>query len=367
MSGTLFPNTSSRPGTAYEGVGSGDIIATQLDDVTTPRGNTTKLFPNCTEILESGMSTIFFTPTNPSVYIGLAFLHITLLAITLAASSVALGLICRLSQHPSKLAFYWICLFCIIGPSSYALLMDFSLLFDYPAIGRCEKKWEGAIYWLAHSQFETALIWIFAFNAVLLYTSICRHTTTFSKTKVNAVLMGIVSLAFLESALWVYLTENYSAIRCKVRGSFCVTVFEGNPAIIVTLEYIRILLAFLPEIIAVPLCIILYWRKVKKSLTTINQTLARSLIHVSISLLVGTFLCNLPTMLIHFSTYHGHKRIFVNLISTYTLQFNYLLHPLLIIALHRDLREKVKEKIRRLLKLSTTQQSRDIELQEVQG
>ncbi len=298
---------------------------------------------NCTLFLNAtAITSIFNTPTSEVIYTSLAIAHIvfSVLPSTLLAT-VAYYLISQLTKHPSKVVFQWICLFCILGPGSYTLLMDISLILDVPAIGRCERKWEGALYWLAHSQFETSLLWIFAFNAIILYASIQRNTTEFNKKLVHFAISCIVAVAFLESTLWVMLTEKYVVARCKIRGSFCVAIFGGDPLTIVLLEWTRILIGVLPVLVSVPACLALYWCKVKKSLISINQSLNQSLINLSIALLTGTFLCNLPTMILHFATYRGSERTFVSLATTYALQLNYMLYPLLILTLHRDLRESI--------------------------
>lgn len=293
---------------------------------------------NCTAFLNATNYSIFNTPTHMGIYIGLAIMHISFSIFpALLLATVAYNLISRLTSHPSKVVFHWICMFCIIGPCTYPLLMDISLFLDVPALGRCERRWEGAIYWLTHSQFETSLLWMFAFNAIMMYVSIRRETPQFNKKLVHFVIACIVVVAFLESTLWVMLTEKYVVARCKIRGSFCVAIFGGDPLTIVLLEWSRILIGVTPALVCVPVCLTLYWCKVKNNVIN-NQNLAHSLINLTIALLAGTFLCNLPTMLVHFATYRGSERTFISLATTYALQLNYLLYPLLILILHRDLR-----------------------------
>ena len=312
--------------------------------------------PNCSELLNDSSMSIFSTPTDPKAYIWLAVAH--LLAIIIPACitvTVAYNLVSRLSGHPSKLIFKWICLLCLICPCTYAALMDASFIFDIPLLGNCEKRWQGAIYWLAHSSLETSLLWIFALNPAVFYISIIRKTTNYSAKKVNAILFGIVMLAFMESSLWVFLTESYVTTRCKVRGSFCLVVFEGAPpTAIIFLEYLRILIGVVPALVSVPLFVGLYVRKVKNSVRHFNPALSKSILNVCVALIVGAFLWNLPTMLLHFATYHGSQRTFVSLVTTYTLQLNYVLHPVLIITLHKDLRKSISKRFRRMFRIRCT-------------
>lgn len=328
-----------------------DVSSIQPSSSESGSGSSNEETFNCTEYLNMTAMDIgiLSTPTNHAVYITLAMLHIlfSIFPATVLAL-LANGLITQLTPHPSKVVLHWICVFCIVGPGTYALAMDISLFVDIPALGRCDREWEGAIYWLAHSQFETSLLWIFALNAVVMYISVRRKTTHFNKKLVHLVTAVIVLVAFLQSIIWVMITEKYVVHRCKIRGSFCIAIFGGDPLVIVLLEWARILIAVTPVLVCVPLSLALYWRKVKKSISKINKNLAHSLTHLSIALLAGTFLCNLPTMLTHFATYRGQQRTFVSLATTYALQLNYILYPLLILILHRDLREAICNQLRKV-------------------
>ncbi len=86
------------------------------------------------------------TPSSPSA---LATLHILLIVLpSLLFNTLAIVLLNKTNKdkHPSVDVFYWICTVCILGPCSYGLLMDLSLLFDQPFIGQCLTQWQGAIY-----------------------------------------------------------------------------------------------------------------------------------------------------------------------------------------------------------------------------
>jgi hypothetical protein len=307
---------------------------------------------NCTEIIETmnSMEGVLNTPVDPIAYTWLAFAHILTVIIPACTTvAVAYNLIARLTDHPSKVIFKWICVLSLVSPCTYATLMDLSLILDKPIIGRCEENWEGAIYWLVHSTFQTTLLWIFALNPVMIYITTWRRTTHFSKKKLNCILLGILILAFLESCLWVFLTEFHVEKSCRVRGSFCVVLFKSPPEVVVALEDLRILVAVTPALVSVPLFVSLYYCKVRESVR-FNPALFNSILNVSIALITGAFLWNVPTMLFHLSTYHGYQRTFVSLVTTYTIQLNFVLYPLLIILLHKDLRKKVVEMFWRMLR-----------------
>lgn len=297
--------------------------------------------PNCSELLNQQKSTIYHTPTQPGVYVGLAVFHLGLVVFpSLLATIMAGHLVSKMTDSPTKIVQKWICILCVINPATYAIVMDFGLVFDYPMIGQCENKWKEAIYWLVHSLLETTLLWFFAFNAVVFYTSIHQRVLQQGLYKIYAILGGIAIAAFLHSLLWVLLVENFSTMQCRIRGSFCVTFFQApHPAIIAILQYTRILISTLPVLVLVPVSVFLYWRKVKK-IVKFNKSLAHSVANISTALLVGAFLWNIPTLLIHLATYHGAQRTLLNLIITYIFQFNYLLYPLVIISMHKNLRRK---------------------------
>ena len=289
-------------------------------------------------INDANMPAVLQTPTNKAAYIVLSILHIVGIQVPAFLISVmTLYLLSKLTYHPCKVILRWMCVFSAVSPSSYAFLMDLSLIFDQPIIGHCERKWEGAIYWLLHSQIETSLLWIFTFNVIIFYASIHYNTLHFSIAKINGIIIGIISAASLESMLWVFLTEYYGAINCKIRGSFCVTIFSGNPAVLMTLEYVRTLLAVVPIVIVVPLCMYLYWRNARNG----TVELKKPLVQLIVALSVGTFLWNAPTVILHFATYYGERRTFISFFTTYMLQLNHCLYPIIIATLHRDMRENL--------------------------
>lgn len=329
-------------GNEGEELGSGLFFSSGTDTF-----NITNITDNssCSEFLNASAAkaTILGTPTNPEPYVGLAVAHLLLILVpTLLVSILSLYLVSTINRHPSKVAFYWLSSVCIIGVCSYSLLMDLSLLVDAPLMGSCQLRWVGAIYWLVHSALQTSLLWIYAFSAVLFCLSIFRNATSFDARKVNAALAGIVTFALLESCLWVFLTEDYVERRCQVRGSFCLVVFrEGARKAVLALEYLRVIVAAVPVYVGVPVSVGLYWKEVKRSVVELNRTMSRSLTNISVSLLVGTFLWTVPTMLVHLVTYRGLERPYASLLTTYMLQLDYLFFPAIIITLHKEMRLRV--------------------------
>ena len=305
---------------------------------------------NCSAI-NSNISFFYLkTPTDPFVYVSLGFFHLFFIAVpSLMISLMALKFFMKQPQNTLKLIFFWMCLFCAVSPSSYGLLMDLSLITDFPLIGRCEMKWEGAIYWLSHSHFETSLMWIIGFSAVMLYVSIHCGTITFKKKKINLALFVIVLSAFVESTLLVLLVQNHTAKSCKVRGSFCVSLFDANPSTMLALEYSRISIAFLPMIISMSASLFLYWRKIKKSSIEFDAFFTKSLAYIVTFLLIGTFIWTLPTAITFLLTYYGERKTFIHFMGSLLFQINYPFFPVLIIALHKDQREKLIAEIRGII------------------
>jgi hypothetical protein len=281
-------------------------------------------------------------PRATGVYIALAVCHMFLIAIpAVVLSSLAMFILVKksLSRHPTSLVFFWICVICFLGPSTYGLLMDFSLIFDVPLLGRCERQWEGMILWLSYACATTAYDFLLGFNAITFYVSLRWNIRRFNLLKLNLILVGVLVLSIVVASLFLVIAESQVVFSCKIRGSFCVTSFGGKKAAAIALEVIRVAAAVLPVNISVGISLFLYIKRVRKNVVQADATILHSLIRLFVVLALGGLLWNGPTLLVHFSSFDGSQRSFVEMLSTFTLQQNFSLLPLLVLSMHKEVRE----------------------------
>lgn len=318
----------------FSGEGSGgDIAVLRNDSHLCPPNATFQLFGQH-----------YLIPRDAGVYIALAVCHMAFILVpSVILSSLAIYILVRrsLSRHPTNVVFCWICVVCIICPCTYGILMDLSLILDRPLLARCENRWEGLVLWLSYGCAIGTYDALLTFAAITFYVTLHFNIRRFSQCKLNTALACVVAFAVLSASFWLVLAESQSVGGCKIRGSFCVTTFGGKMPVSITLEAVRIAIAILPLIISVVISLVLFYRKVRSSVLNFDHAMLLSFMRLFSVLAFGSFLWNLPTLLIHFASFNGTQRNFIEMLSTYTLQLNFVIFPLLTLSMHKEVREAV--------------------------
>ena len=295
-------------------------------------------------------NTFVSTPSSPSVYISLAMLHLLFIVLpSIFFNSLAIVLLYKTNKdkQPSVVVFYWICTVCIAGPCSYGLLMDLSLLFDQSVIGDCLIQWQGAIYWYSHSFFNSMLFWLLGILSIVLYLTI--GGSKIPAKFINMALCCIVAFFIFETLAFIIGIETQSENFCFVRGSFCL-VFYTDSIVVVFIGFTRVLIAFPLSATIVVIMVILSFIKVKRSTITIDKALFRFLARLITVMITAAFLVTSPSAFLYFGSYHGFHQGFMELITTYVLQINYVLYPMLILTMHKKARKMLKKELYSLFK-----------------
>ena len=273
-------------------------------------------------------------PRQSSVYLALAFLHLFFVVIPAVVLS-SLALYERLRKHPANIIFCWILVVCIMGPCTYGLLMDLSLIFDQPVLGRCERRWEGIIQVLCALYAVPVYNFLLAFSAITFYVSLKKNITRVNIFKMNVIAAVVVACAFIHVSFWLILAESKFDTRCRIRGSFCFTFFSSDRTVITVLEVFRVGFNIFPVIFIAIAMSILYLLKVRSSVITLDRDVVKSIVCLFLFLAGGSVLWNLSTVILHFGSFDGTQRGLIGLLSTYTIQLNFILFPLLVLVLQK--------------------------------
>lgn len=67
-----------------------------------------------------------------------------------------------------------------------------------------------------------------------------------------------------------------------------------------------------------------------------DMAAVKSILYLFLVLSGGSMLWNIPTLIMHFGSFDGSQRGLIEMISTYTLQLNFVFFPLLVLVLHRE-------------------------------
>ena len=321
--------------------------------------NTTLITPNATLTVLNGCKVEALvtgnTPTTPVAYTALAVLHLVVVVLpALALNSAVLLLLSSLPKEKRQLstAFYWTCTASIVGPCTYGLLMDLSLLSGQPILGDCLVQWQGGIYWYSHHTLISFLNSSIALQSVLVYLTVSSSIKA-QRWKVNVAHTAVFLALLIVMIALAFGIETRSATRCHICGSFCLVIFTDQTTV-TALGAVRVVIGFPMPALVVLSTFILSVVKLKGS--SINKKLMQSTLRLVSTMLVGTFLITAPATILFFrnTSHHGFHRDFIELVSTYCIQLNYVLHPVLILTLHKQVRERPKTWIHSLLRMRAT-------------
>ena len=306
---------------------------------------------NVSEHCPNNLSTTLFghsfkVPRDPETYILIALCHIVFILIPCAMlSPITMYFFVKktLSKHPTNLIFCWIAFICFIGPCGYGLLMDLSLIFDVSLLGRCEQPYEGTLPWIIHTSILFSYQSLYSFIAIMFYVSIRFNIQSFSKFKLNLVLAVIVTVSVVFVSLLWLTAEDVNSVKCKIRGSFCVTTFsEGRERAALLNEVIRASAGTLLPTTSVAISLVMYYRIVRANVVRFDGNLMKSMLKLVIVLSAGCILWIIPNVIIHFGSFYQPKRSFIELITTFSFQLNYLSCLLFSLTLHKELRSQIK-------------------------
>ena len=268
----------------------------------------------------------------------------------LALNSAVLLLLSSLPKEKKQLsnAFYWICIASIIGACTYGLLMDLSLLSDQPILGDCLEQWQGAIFWYSHHILISFLNSSIALQSLLVYLTVSSSIKA-QRWKLNMAYTALLLTLTIVMIALAFGIETRSAARCHIRGSFCLIIFADQTGV-TTLGAVRVVVGFPIPALVVLSTFILSVVKLKGS--SINKKLIQSAMRLVSTMLVGTFLITAPATILFFrnTSHRGFHRDFIELVSTYCIQLNYVLYPVLILTLHKQVRERPKTWLHSLLR-----------------
>ncbi len=165
----------------------------------------------------------------------------------------------------------------------------------------------------------------------------------------NIAFCCILTLFIFETLAFIIGIETQSKKFCHVRGSFCLT-FYTDSGVVVFVGFVRVSIGFAIPATTVVIMVILSFIKVKRSTMTIDKALFRSLARLITVMITAAFLITSPVLFLYFGSFHGFHKGFIELISTYVLQINYVLDPILILIMHKRPQQMLKKKVCSLFK-----------------
>ena len=120
-------------------------------------------------------------------------------------------------RDPVAILFMCITAVCILGPLTYGLLLDLSLITDFPLLGSCEAL-RGQVFWFSVFFFEILLLTSNIPLAVMQYVSVRWGKRLSAQSTILIFIMLACLVLILTSVNFIYVAS--SAIF-RMRGSLC--------------------------------------------------------------------------------------------------------------------------------------------------
>ena len=285
------------------------------------------------------------------IYKASGILHLLLVVIpVLTLGPLVVGLFAsnKKFRDPASILFMCNTCVCILGPLTYGLLMDISLITDIPVLGSCE-MFGGRIFWFQLVTYQLTLMVSNSITVVVQYITV-RWGQKKLPIKLTVTLFFIVALLNFIVSFYNLQTEGTVPIRgslCHETGSFLISG-------IITIFFI-----LLPSAITVGMFSFLTVKYVKNN-TIDNKKAVKDvgiiMVAMTISVIVFRFL---PVVNFLAQSYGATEEVgaVVSWILEYSADFSYPLFLILTLLVHKGVRNTLVERLKSVSYASVKQRS----------
>lgn len=285
-------------------------------------------------------------------YVALGALHILLVIIpVLVIGPIVLGIFISNKKLRDPVAFLYICTatICIIGPLTYGLLMDLTLITTLEVFGSCDTK-SPRTFWILFSTFQSQLL---ACNALL--SAVQYFTIKWGRKVTIRAVMGIFFFLFVVIFLCNMIHLVGASKEEHIRGSLCRHPGETVPYAYALVTLFTIGVLTIPPFILVVVFSILTAVHIKKNTIKNGQPAKTVLKIVLIWTFTVIFLRCLPILVILLGFDTTITPISVILVRSvygiYSVELSNPLFLFLALFLHRTVRITFLDKIKKICQM----------------
>ena len=278
----------------------------------------------------------------------MAITHIVLVVLPCITFGPALLIVLvpqfKKTKDSGTLVFIFISALCTIAPSTYGLLIDISLITNKSILGGCSTVITSSFVWVFLGVGHSTLLVSTAFFSVVQYMTIRGYKKNL--LKMTTALLLVSFLVGLITAL-SQIVDDFAGESFQIRGSYCGLKEGGKRLEIVNIVgIIIIVIIIIPSVSTVILFSILSYKYVKRH-TIENGKVAKSvlliMIFITISVVIFRFLPVVNALL----QISGNVTA-LSWSLNYSLELSYSLYLLLIIIIHKTVRQLLTDKLKRL-------------------
>ncbi|XP_064406051.1 uncharacterized protein LOC135351073 [Halichondria panicea] len=286
--------------------------------------------------------------TDVSVfYIASGVLHILLVVVpVLVFGPIVLGVFISNKELRDPVSILYICTatLCVIGPLTYGLLLDCSLITTVEFFGSCESQ-TSKIFWVLFGTFQTQLL---ASNALL---SLVQYISAKwgSKKISTRVVVGIFFTMFVVSLL-ANMIHFIGSSEEHIRGSLCRHPGAAIPYAYPFITMFTLGVLTIPPFVLVVVFSILTIVYVKKK-TVQNSHVIKTVVKIVLIWTAAVMLCrSLPILVVFLGFDTASTPISVILVRSwygiYSVELSYPLFVLLPMFLHKTVGKILKKKFK---------------------
>ena len=241
---------------------------------------------------------------------------------------------------PVSLLFLFLAILCMLGPLSYGILWDVSLITAIPILGNCTSQ---------HPVYVVQYLLQFGIGMVISVTIAMIAVLQFMVLQCRAAIMvkyvivvyaGLMVTSFGVSC--IFFNGGYT----EIRGSHCKAHIESgviNVAVWTTIAYAAPILVTV--IFSVLIC-----QKVKKDVVTENRTIVRSVVALSVLNIFAYVVLRVGALLVYFTVVSINptkNTVYLwTTISRYVGELNLPLTVISILVIHSNIRRMVLSRCR---------------------
>ena len=279
-----------------------------------------------------------------NVYIGSGVVHLLLVVIpALVLGPLILSVLVsnKKLRDPTSILFMCITVVCTLGPMSYGLLTDISLITDYPVLGSCETL-RALPFWFSIFFFQILLLTSNALVVAVQYVSVRWHQKL-STGKMVSIFLALLSFVFLVSLVNLLALLDTSAPVVTTRGYICYSLTSPfSFTLFVAAGVLGLTLFVIPSCITVVLFSVLLVKYVKKhTIDSSNKKVVRDVLIIMVAMTTSLIIFRLLpaiSFLLRPALGSEEAAAVVSWVIDYSSELSYPLFLLLTLFVHKTVR-----------------------------
>lgn len=286
--------------------------------------------------------------TSSDRYIAIGVVHIVLVVIpSLILGPIILYLLAlNLKKSTNSITILFVCIttICVVGPSTYGILMDISLITDVPLTGTCGTP-SGNWFWILYTFSHTLIPVSTALLSITQYVTVRWGMSHLKPKRVLIIFLVLIIYTLLGSLTNAILDSIAPSIM--IRGSLC--DYTGVGIIALSGVVGLFLIAYvIPAFILVIIFSVLMVLFIKKN-TIENKHEVKTALKITITIIISVVIFRLLPFATFVADIGDLNQFFFLVWLYYALDLSYPLFLVLVVITHKGVRKSFLNKLNKVI------------------